>query len=106
MLESGVRVYSLKEIIGEKIRSLFERTRPRDLYDIWYFSDKMNFDDVYEIFVKKCHFKGMKPDLNSFSERKDDFKNSWENSLGHQLNKLPNFHETYDKVAMILKRLL
>jgi predicted nucleotidyltransferase component of viral defense system len=50
-----VMVYSLKEIIGEKIRSLFERTRPRDLYDVWYFSDKMNYDDILEIFIKNAN---------------------------------------------------
>jgi len=27
-------VYSLQEIFAEKVRSLFERTRPRDLYDV------------------------------------------------------------------------
>ena len=65
----------------------------------------MNFDDVNEIFIEKYQFKGMEPDLDSFLKRKDDFKNSWENSLGHQLKKLPDFYETYDKVAMILRRL-
>jgi predicted nucleotidyltransferase component of viral defense system len=100
-----VMVYSLEEIMGEKIRALYERTRPRDLYDVWYLSDMMNLDDVYEIFVEKCQFKDMEPDLDSFLKRKDDFKNSWENSLGHQLKELPDFHEAYDKVAMILRRL-
>lgn len=101
-----VMVYSLEEIIGEKIRSLFERTRPRDLYDVWYFSDKMNYNDVLGIFIKKCEFKDMKPELDSFSERKKDFKSSWENSLGHQLKDLPDFNKTYDKVVMILKSFL
>ncbi|UCE73269.1 MAG: nucleotidyl transferase AbiEii/AbiGii toxin family protein [Methanomassiliicoccales archaeon] len=101
-----VMVYPLEEIMGEKIRSLFERTRPRDLYDVWYFCDKVNLDDVLEIFVKNCQFKDMKPDSYSFLKRKDDFKNAWENSLGHQLKELPDFDETYENVSIILKRLL
>jgi predicted nucleotidyltransferase component of viral defense system len=101
-----VMVYSLKEIMGEKIRSLFERTRPRDLYDVWYFSDKMILKDALGIFIKKCEFKGISPDLDSFSKRRDDFKDSWRNSLGHQLKDLPDFDKTYDSVAMTLKRFL
>ncbi len=101
-----VLVYSLEEIMAEKIRSLFERTRPRDLYDVWYFSDKMNYTAVSQIFMKKCKFKGMKPEMDSILERKDDFKNSWENSLSHQLKDLPDFDGTYNNVTMILKRFL
>lgn len=101
-----VKVYTIEEIIGEKIRSLFERTRPRDLYDVWYFRDKVNFSDVLKIFLKKCKFKGMKPELASFIERRDDFQNSWKNSLEHQLKNLPDFDDIYENVSAMLKRYL
>jgi len=35
-IDTKILVYSLDEMFAEKTRSLFERTRPRDLYDIWY----------------------------------------------------------------------
>jgi predicted nucleotidyltransferase component of viral defense system len=104
--ESEVMVYPLNEIMGEKIRSLFERTRPRDLYDVWYFRDGLGDKVIIDIFLKKCRFKNLKPDLDSIMERKDDFRDSWENSLSHQLKDLPDFDDVYDNVAMILKRFL
>ena len=38
-LEVSVLSYSLVEILSEKIRALFQRTRPRDLYDVWKLSE-------------------------------------------------------------------
>ena len=38
-LSVSVKSYMLIEILLEKLRALFERTRPRDLYDIYYFRD-------------------------------------------------------------------
>lgn len=37
-----IRAYSLDEIVAEKIRALFERTRPRDLYDVWHIYNEIN----------------------------------------------------------------
>jgi len=31
-----LQVYSLEEILAEKLRSLLTRTEPRDLYDVHY----------------------------------------------------------------------
>ena len=101
-----VMVYPLEEIMSEKIRSLFERTRPRDLYDVWYFKDKLDDKEIYDLFLKKCRFKKLKPHMNFIIERKDDFRAAWENSLSHQLKDLPDFDDVYDKVSLILKRYL
>ena len=30
--------------------------------------------------------------------RRDDFKNAWENSLGHQLKNLPDFDDVFSSV--------
>jgi predicted nucleotidyltransferase component of viral defense system len=101
-----VMVYPLEEIMGEKVRSLFERTRPRDLYDVWYFRDKLDDNVISDLILKKCRFKNLKPDMDSIIKRKDDFRASWENSLSHQLKDLPDFDETYNNVTSILKELL
>ncbi len=101
-----VFVYLLEEIMAEKIRSLFERTRPRDLYDVWFFKDKLEKDVVIKIFSEKCKFKGLKPDINSIRRRGDDFRNAWENSLGHQLKSLPDFSNTFNAVLKWLKRFI
>lgn len=100
---SMVLVYPLEEIVAEKLRALFERTRPRDLYDVWYMRDKLNYESISYIFSEKCRFKKVKPDFQFFIARREDFERAWENSLRHQLNVLPNFNSTFDEVLDIVK---
>ena len=69
-----VLVYSLQEIFAEKIRSLFQRTRPRDLYDVWYLS-KLGLD-VSSIIDEKFRFKGVDVDFDVLLDRKEDFRNA------------------------------
>lgn len=52
-----IRVYSLEEILAEKIRSLFERTRPRDMYDTWYLHDIIDRVKILSVLQEKFKFK-------------------------------------------------
>ncbi len=90
-----VLAYSIHEIIAEKIRSIFERTRPRDLYDLWFFTENFDIRQALEILPEKCEFKAVKTDIRSVMERKDDFSSAWVNSLGHQLKDLPDFDPVF-----------
>ena len=95
-----VLAYSLREIFAEKIRSLFQRTRPRDLYDVWYLS-KLGLD-VSSIIDEKFKFKGVKVDFDGLLGRKGDFRNAWESSLRHQLKNLLDFDTVFDDVMKFL----
>ncbi|WP_202319137.1 nucleotidyl transferase AbiEii/AbiGii toxin family protein [Archaeoglobus neptunius] len=98
--ETEVLTYSLQEIFAEKIRSLFQRTRPRDLYDVWLLS-KLGLD-VSGIIDEKFRFKGVKADFDGLLRRKEDFRNAWESSLRHQLRDLPDFNVVFDDVMEFL----
>ena len=100
-LNKKVLPYSLDEIFAEKTRSLFERTRPRDLYDVWYLKDILDLDKA--LFSKKCEFKKITPRKDKLQMRKKDFINSWENSLKHQLRKIPNAEKTFEDVINYLE---
>ncbi|MBE0524900.1 MAG: nucleotidyl transferase AbiEii/AbiGii toxin family protein [Methanosarcinales archaeon] len=100
---AAVLAYSIHEIISEKIRAIFERTRPRDLYDIWYFSENFVLRQALDILPEKCNFKAVKMDILSVLERKDDFSTAWDNSLGHQLKDLPDFEMVFEQVMKQLK---
>ncbi|MCK4234133.1 nucleotidyl transferase AbiEii/AbiGii toxin family protein [candidate division WOR-3 bacterium] len=91
-------VYSLEEIMAEKIRSLFERTRPRDLYDVSYLQNKIKRERMTDILSEKCRFKSVEIEVSSLENRKFDFSNAWKNSLGNQLKDLPDFNYVYNKV--------
>lgn len=97
-LNAEVRVCALEEIMAEKIRSLFQRTRPRDLYDVWYLWDKIDRRKVFKILPEKFKTKNVEMDIKDFERRKDDFKNAWESSLRHQLKELPEFEEVFSTV--------
>jgi len=54
-----VCVYSLEDILAEKMRSIIQRTRIRDYYDVWRLLKVRKFDNkkVKELFLKKCESK-------------------------------------------------
>jgi len=103
--KAEINAYSLEEIVAEKTRALFERTRPRDLYDVWYLWNRVNKEKVLELLEEKCQFKGVIINTSSIIDRKGDFDNAWEVSLRHQLKQLPDFNKTFDKVLGIIKRI-
>jgi len=75
-LKAKVKVYSLEETMAEKLRSLFQRTRPRDLYDVWYLWNKIDKSIVLDVFKQKCKFKRVNLDINELKGRKNVFKNT------------------------------
>lgn len=94
-------VYSLDEIFTEKIRSLFERTRPRDLYDVWYLSAHTTLSQT--LLKKKFENKNITPDLKDITKRKNNFINAWKQSLHHQIKNLPNPDDIFEIVNKFLQ---
>ncbi|VVB53313.1 Nucleotidyl transferase AbiEii toxin, Type IV TA system [uncultured archaeon] len=99
---SNALVYSIDEIMAEKIRSLFERTRARDVYDLWFISKNIDMAQAFEIFPAKCAFKRVSPDFEDLLDRKQDFQNAWKSSLGHQLKALPDFESLFNEVIDLI----
>ncbi len=84
--------------MAEKIRSLFQRTRLRDLYDIWKLWDKVDWSIIEGIVREKFLFKKIDYNLDYFRSNERDFENAWKSSLGNQLNPLPAFRNVFDDV--------
>jgi len=103
-INEQIKVYTLEEMFAEKARSLFERTRPRDLYDIWYLNKNVKFNKT--LFKKKCDFKKVDPNIEDFICKKSKFENAWEASLRHQLPELPSATDVFDNVIDFLKKVL
>lgn len=109
-----IPVYSLDEVIAEKLRSLVQRNRPRDIYDIWtlnkHFSEKQ-YVIIKELLIKKAMDKnivisGIDDFANPIKERKN--KRAWQSSLGDHLpeNKLPDFDEVYEIIKKFIVKIL
>ena len=95
---SHILAYDLDEILAEKIRTLFERTRPRDLYDVWFFIVKGNKMIPENCVHQKCKFKCVEINLPKFLERKELFVKTWLTSLKHQIKNLPDPNLAFDQV--------
>ena len=88
------RTYSLVELVGEKIRALGERARPRDLYDVIGLFRRHDLrpeaSAVLQVLREKCEFKGIPvPDLASLQPFRKEMESDWEVMLGHQLPAVP-----------------
>jgi len=106
LITNKVYTYNLNEIIAEKIRSLIQRNRPRDIYDTWYFSKTVSTDNysiIKEILLNKAKDKDIKiTNINQFvnDEKKRKNQRAWESSLNHQISdgELPEFEIAYNEV--------
>lgn len=99
-----IPTYSLGEIWGEKVRSLMQRSEPRDLYDL---AALLELEpglaiDAFGTFVAKATAKGLNP--NQLSERLDRrepvLRRMWKTRLAEQLPQL----EPFDGVWRAVKR--
>jgi predicted nucleotidyltransferase component of viral defense system len=104
-----VVVYTLEEICAEKLRTLLQRTEPRDLYDVWrIISEQGSEIDAQQLATTlraKCEHRGLSFTRASAilsPERVARFQGAWERRLGEQMPDIP----TLDAVARETRRLL
>lgn len=90
-----VLTYTLEEILAEKMRTLLQRTEPRDLYDVWRLLTAHESDiDLFrtkQVFDAKCRFKGLAPETWTrflTHERIERFAAAWDRRLGEQVEDL------------------
>lgn len=88
----------MEEITAEKIRALFERTRPRDLYDVSFLVNIIDEDKILNLLHEKFKFKGVNIEIESLVKRRDDFAAAWQTSLNKQLRNVPDFDNTFNEV--------
>jgi len=97
-LQVSVVSYALEEIMAEKIRSLFQRSRSRDLYDLVQLAEQVDCRVVKSILQRKCDAKGVVVKLDVLEGKREHFKALWQVSLGHQMSGVPDFNESFEKM--------
>ena len=113
LLPDGLSVltYSINELLAEKIRALYERTRPRDLYDVVYLLENQpgafNFPHVCELFRMKCAAKQFEAplaaDILRIAETTEELRTEWEHMLAHQLPNLPKLDNLLFRLPSLLR---
>lgn len=106
-----ILVYSLREIATEKTVALLDRARtePRDLYDLWYLTEKsksVELDDCLEAINAKLAHRGKK--LNEvheeFYKKEARLKTTWVTRLSAQMTSLTEFDNVYRAVKRAFRQ--
>ena len=95
--------YSLSEIISEKMRSVMQRTAPRDIYDLWYLFGHEGHDiqDYILPFHEKAKYKKKDPSklVEEVMRKENTFQKHWEDHLSTQMNEVPDFSQVWRELG-------
>ncbi|MCX7681132.1 MAG: nucleotidyl transferase AbiEii/AbiGii toxin family protein [Anaerolineae bacterium] len=91
-LQPVVLSYALEEILAEKMRSILQRGKARDYYDVWRLlkekAGDLNIPLARSLLARKCRHKGLiAPDPAPFllPERLAEAEAYWERDLSDQI---------------------
>jgi len=81
-----------KEILAEKIRAIFTRMKPRDVYDSWFLLVKKNIEPDLQLINKKLSLYKIKFNLDEFKNRIEKMKSLFQIDLKNLIiSDLPEF---------------
>ncbi len=95
--------YTLGEVISEKMRSIMQRTTPRDIYDLWYLFEieGQNIEDHIFAFQDKAKHKGYDPGklIKVVKQKEKTFAKHWQEHLANQLTEIPDFNDVWRELG-------
>ena len=93
-----VLTYRLEELLAEKLRSLLERGKARDYYDVWRLlkekQSQLDLPTLRDVFQKKCEHKQIiyqGPNQFTVAQKLKEAEPYWERELKQQTSELPSF---------------
>jgi predicted nucleotidyltransferase component of viral defense system len=109
---SPILVYPLEELLAEKIRSLKERGKSRDYYDVWRITkehlSQIDSGVLIDVLAKKLQHKKiiLKTIGDFFPADLNSVQSYWDEDLGHQVNNLPPLDEVLAELRIQLSVLI
>ena len=101
--EYSIFCYSLGEVIAEKMRSIMQRTAPRDIYDLWYLFEVegQNIEDHVFAFQDKAKYKGYQPNelIKVLEQKEKTFSKHWKDHLANQMTEIPDFNDVWRELG-------
>ncbi|MCB0715919.1 MAG: nucleotidyl transferase AbiEii/AbiGii toxin family protein [Chitinophagaceae bacterium] len=95
--------YSLGEVIAEKMRSILQRTAPRDIYDLWYLFEVegQKIEDHIFAFQDKTKMKDYDPNklINVIEQKEKIFAKHWKDHLANQMTEIPDFPDVWRQLT-------
>ena len=112
-IDAQLPTYPLEEIVAEKLRSILQRGKSRDYYDVWIllkdYDKDFSFDKMWSIFKKKCQYKKIPvPKVDDFflPQRTEEAGRYWERGLAHQVANLADYRLTLNELKELLTKSL
>ena len=101
-----VLTLALEELAAEKIRSIIQRNKPRDYFDLYYIlgSKKLNFKKALKIAKKKLAATNDKYDTKKIFDNLDIVKDLWEKDLTELVVNTPDFEKVVKKLKKYFKQ--
>lgn len=94
-----------EEILAEKVRAIFTRLKPRDIYDLWFLLIKKDINFDIGLINKKLELYDLKFDLKEFKNRIETMKGLWQTDLKNlTLTEIQEFDKTKKEIFEKLKQ--
>ena len=103
---SDLRPYNIlvmdeREIMAEKVRTIMNRSKPRDIFDFYFLLRKgVKFD--ISLINKKLKYYNQTYDSKSFLLKIKDMENLWSNELKDYVSIVPNFAVIFKEIKNII----
>ena len=109
ILEFDINCYSLDEIFIEKIRSLFQRNRARDYYDVYRMYNEYNYDldKLKDPLKEKMRLKNVSLNLEISEDKRNDLKDYWEWALSKFISNVefPDFEVVMEDIDELISEI-
>ncbi len=97
-----IKVESIEEIAAQKIRSLVERKKCRDFFDVWQLMKiELNQEKLLTLLEQKFYYKGLEfADSSQLfpDDLSETLKNYWRRELGRLVYPVPDMEKTISEL--------
>lgn len=97
-----VTVMDPEEILAEKIRAILWRTKPRDVYDLWFLLRKNVSVDI-DLINKKLNYYKMVFELGNLKRKLEMTRKMWKNDLKQIVAFVPDFDAVNKDVLKMMR---
>ena len=98
-----ILVMKLEEILAEKVRAIFWRSKSRDVYDLWFILRK-NADINFDLINRKLEYYKMSFSLENFEKKIEECRENWENELKQTVSFVPRFENVKKEIIENFER--
>lgn len=103
--EFDVLVYPIEEIFVEKLRSLFQRARARDYFDLYQLITSRDFDKdrIRKALLEKSQGRGVELNMDKFFDQTENVRTYWDKALDRLTSSKPDFDEVNNIIQNYLE---